>query len=504
LPDRKVMLIVDDIEMNRAILKEIFTPEYDILEASNGVQALNIIREKNSSITIVLLDLIMPEMDGFEVMTTLNTEGYLPKIPVIVITAENDSENESNVLGMGASDIIGKPFIPNVVKRRVNNVASLYNYQSNLEGIAEDLSHRLRASNDAVIDTLISLIEHRSLESGQHILRIRKYTMTLLEQMIEMTSKYNINEDMIRTMSEASALHDIGKVVIPDAILNKPGRLTPEEFEIMKTHTTEGAKVITGMGMIKDSLYSNYAYNICKYHHERWDGRGYPDGLKGAAIPICAQVGGVADVYDALTTKRVYKPAYTHEQAVEMITNGECGIFSDELMSYFVAAADKFKSVAQNYGDTPLKLKNNDSKQNEMIDDIRDSALRLDKLKYNAVLKAYGCTSIEVDYDKNTYSVVYPQTLVFEGIAQKGDITKSAQYFIVTYVHPDNRDETARWLKEEKKLRLTGDMSERIVQCKMCSGNKKDYEKYQIQSIAIDTQSTRRHRAPLVLKKLSK
>jgi len=500
LPDRKVMLIVDDIEMNRAILKEIFTPEYEILEASNGVQALDIIHQNANEISIVLLDLIMPEMDGFEVMTKLSTEGYLPRIPVIVITAENDSENENNVLELGASDLIGKPFIPNVVKRRVNNVASLYNYQLNLEGIADDLSHRLRASNDAVIDTLISLIEHRSLESGQHILRIRKYTMTLLEQIVEMTGKYNLNEDMIRTMSEASALHDIGKVVIPDGILNKPGRLTPEEFEIMKTHTTEGAKVITRMGMIKDSLYSSYAYNICRYHHERWDGRGYSDGLKGNEIPICAQVGGVADVYDALTTKRVYKPAYTHEQAVKMITNGECGLFSDELMSYFIAAADKFKSVAQNYGDEPLKFKNNDAKQNDMIDDIRDSALRLDKLKYYAALKAYGCTAIEADYDRDTYSVVYPQALMFEGVAQRGEITKAAQYFIDTFVHPDDRDNAKKWMDEEKKKRLAGDMNDRTDECVICSDGRKDYKKYLIQSIAIDTQSTRRHRALLVLK----
>lgn len=319
---RETILIADDAEINRAILRGLFEGEYNLLEAENGEQALMLLRQYRESVAAVLLDLVMPVKDGYAVLEEMRQAGLLFHIPVVVITAEDSTDNRVKVFELGVSDIIPKPFEPEVVKSRVRNIIELSRYRRKLEALVEEQSLRVRESNIAVIDMLSSVIEYRSLESGQHIRRIRMFTKILLEDVAGNYKEYDLDARKIRLITESSSMHDIGKIAIPDSILNKPGRLTPEEFEIMKTHTVKGCEILSGLDRLQDREYLHYAYQICRYHHERWDGGGYPDGLKGNNIPLCAQVVAIADCYDALTTDRVYKKAIPPAHAFSMILNG--------------------------------------------------------------------------------------------------------------------------------------------------------------------------------------
>lgn len=341
---RKKLLVVDDIELNRIILKELFDDQFHVIEAENGQEALALIEQYENELAIILLDIIMPVMDGFGVLQAMRQSGLIKTIPVILITGENDDEISLKGYSYGVSDLVNKPFNSEIVFRRVNNVVDLYAHKSNLEQklaeqkeMLENQERRLRQSNQFVIDALSTTVEFRNCESGQHIKRIRVLTKILLERA---TKFYPVTQEEIEAISGASAMHDIGKIAIPDSILLKPGRLTDEEFNIMKTHTTRGCEILESLNYTQDQQYYNYCYEICRHHHERWDGRGYPDGLKGDEISVWAQATSIADVYDALTSVRVYKDAYTHEEATAMILRGECGTFNPKLLECFLEVKD--------------------------------------------------------------------------------------------------------------------------------------------------------------------
>ena len=349
---RKKMLVVDDVELNRMILSDLFSEEFEVLEAENGQVALDSLYRFQDEISIILLDIVMPVMDGFGVLQSMWDSNLIQRIPVILITGAHDDENSLKGFEMGVSDLIFKPFNSEVVYRRVINVVELYNNKQNLEDklaeqkeMLEKQAERLHQSNQFVIDALSTTVEFRSSESGEHIKRIRSLTQILLEAIAEYYhEEYPLSRELIRIISSASAMHDIGKIAIPDSILLKPGPLTPEEFDIMKTHTIRGCEILDSISNTQDQEYYKYCYEICRHHHERWDGRGYPDGLKGDEISIWAQAASMADVYDALTSKRVYKPAFSHEQAVNMILNGECGVFNPRLQYSFSMRRDDLYS----------------------------------------------------------------------------------------------------------------------------------------------------------------
>ena len=348
--ETKKLLVVDDIDLNRLILTDLFCDEFDVLEAENGLVALALLDKYGAQIAIVLLDIVMPEMDGFGVLQAMNESGLISTVPVIMITGENDDEKSLKGYELGVSDLLNKPFNSKIVYRRVHNVVDLYAHKQNLEQklqeqkeALEKQAERLKQSNQFVIDALSTTVEFRNLESGEHIKRIRVLTKILLETVVD---HYHLPKEDIEAIASASAMHDIGKIAIPDAILLKPGALTKEEFEIMKTHTTKGCEILSSLNYTQDPQYYQYCYDICRHHHERWDGRGYPDGLKGDDIPIWAQATSIADVYDALTSKRVYKPAYSHEQAINMIVNGECGVFNPKLLEYLLEIQDSLFSAA--------------------------------------------------------------------------------------------------------------------------------------------------------------
>lgn len=342
-----IILVVDDIELNRAMLCELFRGRYTLVEAANGREALESVERYGTDIAVILLDVVMPVINGLQVLEAMRQRGWTGMLPVILITAESSDETFLQGYSLGVSDIINKPFNPDIVRRRVENIIELYDHKRRLEDMIQDQltvldrqAQKLKQTNNFVIDTLSTVVEFRNGESGYHIERIRTITRILLEALSNRYEEYHFSAETIETIASASAMHDIGKIAIPDAILLKPGRLTAEEFEIMKTHTTRGCELLSSLHFTNEREYYNYCYEICRHHHERWDGRGYPDGLKGDQIPIWAQVVSIADVYDALVSDRVYKKAFPHKEAVRMIADGECGVFNPSLVRCFLEVAD--------------------------------------------------------------------------------------------------------------------------------------------------------------------
>lgn len=337
---KKTILIVDDIEINRDVLEEILKGDYNILKACNGVQALEMLDEY-PEIVAVLLDLIMPELDGLGVLRQMNKNGKIEKIPVFLITAENSRDMLLEGYRLGAVDIITKPFEAHFLNSRISNVIELCDHRNALEKKVAEQVERLEHFNKSMIETLANLVEFRDFESGEHTKRICDLTGRIMTEVSSRYPEYRLPKAEIAKVTTASVLHDIGKISTPDGILNKPGKLTREEFEIMKQHTVKGCEILQNVSDIMDKETYTYSYDICRHHHERWDGRGYPDGLTGDEISIWAQVVSVADVYDALTAERVYKKAFSHEKAMEMIKNNECGVFNPKVLSAFVTAVEE-------------------------------------------------------------------------------------------------------------------------------------------------------------------
>ena len=351
------MLIVDDSEINRAILSVIFDDSYEIIEAVNGKEAVDIMEKRDTEINAVLLDLSMPVMSGDEVLAWMNKSGILPRLPVFVVTAEGNDDTMQRCYELGAVDIIQKPVVPYFIRRRVDNVTELYESRKKLSKRVEmqdyellEKAREINILNLSLIETLASAIESRDQESGEHVKRIGRFTAFFLHQ-LNKTGLYFFSDDEIRTIAEAAILHDVGKIAIPDAILKKPGRLTEEEFDIMKTHSARGEEILRSIRGYQSYPVFAYAVDICLHHHERYDGRGYPDGLKGDEIKIYTQVVSLADVYDALTSDRVYKKAMPSEEAIDMIVNNKCGVFNPMLMEILVKYKADLPEVMKNYND---------------------------------------------------------------------------------------------------------------------------------------------------------
>lgn len=338
---RQLILIVDDSELNRALLSEMLKDDFRILEASNGRECLDALEQYGMGISLVLLDINMPVMDGFEVLVQMNRNHWIEDIPVVMISSDDTESNIKRAYDMGVSDYIRRPFDAQVAFRRVFNTIKLYAKQRRLITLVTDQIDEKEKNNQIMIRILSQIVEFRNGESGLHVEHINILTGLLLERLVQKTDHYDLTWSDQYRITLASALHDIGKIGIDDKILNKPGRLTKEEFEIMKSHTLIGASILENLGLYQEEPLIKTAYQICRWHHERYDGKGYPDGLRGDEIPISAQVVSVADVYDALVNERVYKKAITHEKAIEMILNGECGVFNPILLECLVDIKDK-------------------------------------------------------------------------------------------------------------------------------------------------------------------
>ena len=347
--EKNCLLIVDDVEMNRAILSSIFEDEYKIIEAENGQEALKMLEQYDGQIAAVLLDVVMPVMNGFEMLQSMKEHNIGQDIPVFLITADASEKNMYEGYSLGVKDIIEKPFIPYFLKQRIRSVVDLYctkeQLRETVEHQAEIIEEKVKEVNALsrnVIETLALAIEFRSGETGQHIQNIYQLTRILLRALREKGYPgCELSDEQIEQIATASMMHDIGKIAIPDSILNKPGRLTPEEYEEMKIHTLKGAEMIERMPNVEQNPVFSYAYDICRHHHERWDGSGYPDHLAGEENSIWAQIVALADVYDALVSRRCYKEPFGKEKAVQMISSGECGMFNPELLPIFLEVSSR-------------------------------------------------------------------------------------------------------------------------------------------------------------------
>ena len=332
LQNKSQILLVDDSAMNRMMLTEILGDSYHILEAENGRECMEKLQAETGNIALVLLDINMPVMDGFEVLKAMNANHTIEDIPVIMISSEDSDATIRRSYELGASDYVNRPFDAHIVYRRVTNTIKLYAKQRRLVQMVSEQIRARENNTDMLVGVLSHLVEFRNGESGAHVRHIRIITELLLRRLLEFSSRYSITAEQQDMIPLASALHDIGKIGIDEKILNKPGRLTPEEFEVMKTHSILGAQMLHDLDNFAEQPLLQTAYEIARWHHERWDGRGYPDGLKGDEIPISAQLVSLADVYDALTSERCYKKAFSHEKAMQMILNGECGAFNPLLL----------------------------------------------------------------------------------------------------------------------------------------------------------------------------
>ncbi len=397
------ILIVDDSEMNRSILDDMLKDNYEIIEAEDGIAAVKRLKEHVSELALVLLDIVMPEMDGFGVLEAMNQNGWINEVPVIIISAESSSTHIERAYELGATDFIARPFDTLIVRRRVVNTILLYAKQKRLINLVEDQVYEKERQSDLMIDILSHIMEFRNGESGLHILHVRIITDLLLSCLTKKTDRYNLTMADISLISTASALHDIGKIGIDEKILNKPGKLTAEEFAIMKTHSEIGANMISDLPVHRQEQLVKTAYEICRWHHERYDGRGYPDGLKGDEIPISAQVVSLADVYDALTSERVYKPPYSHEAAVKMICGGECGTFNPLLLECLEENAEKFRTSLEKASHEDIKHRKLRSISEETLRDegggVSKRTLRLlDRERVRNTFYASMAEAIQFEY----------------------------------------------------------------------------------------------------------
>lgn len=406
---KEKILIADDSEMNQMLLEEILSDKYEYVMAKDGTEAVDIL-EKNEDIDLVMLDINMPKMDGFGVLEIMNLRHWISEVPVIIISSESDVDFIRRGYDLGASDYISRPFDLTVVRRRVENTIMLYARQKRLVRLVEEQVYEREKTNNTMINILSHVIEYRNNESGQHILHVRMMTDILLRRLIEITDKYPLTETDISMIASVSALHDIGKISVPKAILNKPGKLDPEEWEIMKSHAAIGDSMLYDIGMQQSETLMNLAHEICRWHHERWDGRGYPDGLKGDEIPISAQVVAMADVYDALTSERCYKKSFDHATAIKMITNGECGAFNPLLIQCLLDVQDQlFENMHTDprrfdYRQEAKRLSDEMLEQKELTPDNRAQSLLIFEQK-KAEFFAEQCGGIQFEFDHWTNTV---------------------------------------------------------------------------------------------------
>lgn len=338
--NRKKILVVDDEEMSRELLRQMFQDEYDVIAVEDGKQAILEIGKHMKDLVVILLDLVMPVLNGYQVLQVLNAEKITDRIPVVLITAESGPETELSVYALGAASMVSKPFDTEIVRRSVHNIIALRNSAAEMEEIIESQQkllniqkQQIEAYNDNLLEAISNIVEFRNLESGTHTKRVKGYTRIIAQTYMQLYPEAGLTKHKIDTIAHASVTHDIGKISIPDSILLKPGRLTDEEREVMMTHTTKGCEILK---LLQEDLHDSellaVSYEICRHHHERDDGKGYPDGLKGDEIPLSAQLVSVADVYDALVSERCYKKPFDKETAYNMIMEGKCGVFSPKLL----------------------------------------------------------------------------------------------------------------------------------------------------------------------------
>ena len=442
------VLLASAATEHRKMLGSVLDEYYNLLEAATVQQTVLLLRQNAACIAALVLDISNPELMDLPLLQEPDMAALLSNIPIIAITADDAPDILQKAFDCGASDVIPLNYNSFAMLRRIENTVDLYIHKRDLESLAEEQSAILRRSNEAMVDTLSTIIEYRSVESGQHILRIRRFTRLLLEEVARLCPEYSLTESTVSLISSAAALHDIGKIAIPDAILTKPGKLSPEEIQIMRTHARTGCRILEGLGNFGNPEYLRYAHNICHYHHERWDGCGYPEGLAGDAIPICAQVVGLADVYDALTSKRVYKEAYSFDTAVNMILNGECGAFAPKLLECFKHITPQYEALARAYADGLEPAEESFEIPGPDFSGKETDSLDRTWAKYQALVHFIGGFLIELDLDSGLFHLIYnpyPELVSLKNMSTLADLQQLALEKLVV---PGQRREMAHFLTE--------------------------------------------------------
>ncbi len=444
------LLLCSASRENRQELRRVFSDAYHLLESGDPKQLMLLLRQNLDCIAAVLLDISEMDREDRQWINREENHALMGQVPVIVLVAADVPDVLNQSFGKGAADVMPVTYDPYGMLHRVENIIDLNLHKRHLETLVEEQKSLLQQTSDTMVDALSSLIEYRSAETGQHILRIRQFTRILLEEVAKCCPEYQLTEETIDIICSASALHDVGKIAIPDNILTKPGPLTEKEREIMKSHTVTGCRILESMESIANETYRSYAHNICHYHHERWDGGGYPEGLRGDAIPICAQVVGLADVYDALTSDRVYKKAYSYSRAVNMIFQGECGIFSPKLLDCFKHVAHRFAHLAEEYADGKVP-ENRSSRTIQALPEMWETEDAMERLrgKYYALLHYINGFLMELDMDRQVFHLIYNPYPELASIQEINSLVEIGDLLLNRFVHPQDREKMEQFLSRD-------------------------------------------------------
>ena len=497
------LLLAGGNKEHRAALRSILSENFNLLEAAGSTQALRLLEQNISCIAAVLLDITDPRVLEHGINQDA-LKPFLEHVPLIAISSGDSPEILAKAFDFGASDVIPVDYDGDAMRQRIDNILELSIHKRHLESLVEEQAAILRHNNDTMVDALSSIIEYRSLESGQHILRIRHFTKILLEQVAKSCSEYGLDERIIGIISSASALHDIGKIAIPDAILLKPGPLTEAEREVMKTHAITGCKILRSLGSMGNEEYLRYAHNICHYHHERWDGSGYPEGLKGEDIPICAQVVGLADVYDALTSKRVYKDAFAFDTAANMILNGECGAFSPKLLECFKRVVDPFQKLAQEYADgLSPSTETFDTTLPPPAESRENRALERTRAKYFALVHYINGFLMELDIDRGLYHLIYNPYPELIQLGNISNFTELRQLILSRIVVPEDREKMQRLIDRGIGEFLNNGLRRSVHHFRFRSPGNPQGDRFEVTLLRINPIDTSRHTLAVLCRKIA-
>lgn len=492
---RDTLLLACGSAESRAELRPIFAETYNLLEAETGKQAMLLLEQNLHCIAALLLDLTISSKGGHALLRDVTSDLRLSEVPLLVILGEGSRIDEAAAFSMGADDVIVQPCDPLVTQSRVQTIVDLNRHKWHLQELLDEQADILRHSNEVMVDALSSIIEYRSVESGQHILRIRRFSRILLDEVARTCPEYNLDETTINIISSAAALHDIGKIGIPDSILNKPGPLTQEERAMMQTHSLTGCRILESLSGTGNEEYLRYAHNICHYHHERWDGNGYPEGLSGEDIPICAQVVGLADVFDALTMDRVYKEAYSFDRAANMILGGECGVFSPKLLDCFKQVSPQMAALAREYAD-------GHSPKSDRITvplpgptpHTGPDSLHMTQMKYNALLHHMNAMVAEADLDQGLFHIVYNPDPNLSALHSGRDFEETRHILLDKIVFPDDRDILQDILINRIPKFLNDGLRRQTDSLRIRSKHSSEPEHYKITSLRLNLSDPSSHK----------
>jgi len=500
---KDTLLLVGDGSSDRPKLSKIFESAFNLLEAENAAQALMLLEPNTDCIAGVLVDLPLSDTEGISALCAALSTAELSAPILLFVTNSGTGKHEEEAFRLGVTDVVYKPYTPEGVQRRLQILIDLYLHELHLEKLVAEQRKTIHNSKQVVLDALSTIIEHRSSESGNHVMRIRRFTKILLEEVAVSCPEYNLTAEDVDAIASASALHDIGKISIPDNVLNKPGRLTMEEFELMKTHTTVGGELVLTLTGIASEKELRYAYNIALYHHERWDGRGYPSGLAGDDIPICAQVVSIADVFDALTSYRVYKPALPHIKAINMILNGECGEFSPKLLACFKNVRNQFVELAHKYADGYSPKSDNITLPlpGPVWTKSQLTTLELSQIKYSSLLHYTNATVIEADMASKLYHVVYnpnPEFRVMPDIS--GDIFDYLAQNAT--IHPEDRELADSLQQYYETEFFPSDLHRRTFRLRLYSHYRSRFIPYEFTTLRVNTQVEEQRILLIIIRRL--